>query len=69
MKASVAASILAITAAVSAGAGFVGSRAMMTAQVEVNCPQPSVATAPVAPQSKPFPPLGNLPATTGGQKF
>jgi len=69
LKTSVAAAILAGTAAVSAGAGYVVSRATMTAQVVVSCPQPAPAAAPVAPQPKPFPPLGNLPPTTGGQKF
>jgi hypothetical protein len=68
LKASVAAAVLAGTALVSAGAGYAISRTTMTAQVAVSCPAPAVTAAP-APPTRSFPPLGNLPATTGGQKF
>lgn len=66
LKASVAALVLAGTAAASAGAGYAVSRATMTAQVAVTCPAPVGVSVP---QQKPFPPQGVLPPTTGGQKF
>jgi hypothetical protein len=69
LKASVAVAILAGTAAVSAGASCLVTRATMTAGVAVNCPQQPMAAVRAPSQPKPFPPLGSLPKTTGGQKF
>ena len=69
LKVSVVAAVLASIAVMSAGAGYAISRANLTAQVTTTCPQPTTADAHAAPQSRAFPPLGDLPPTTGGQKF
>ena len=69
LKASAAAAVLTGTAVVSAAAGYAISRATLTAQVTITCPQTTTADAHAAPQSRAFPPLGNLLPTTGGQKF
>lgn len=66
LKTSVAAAILVGTAAISAGASYMVTKATMNAKVTVNCPTPPI-TPPV--QSHAFPPLGNLPSTTGGKKW
>ena len=69
LKASVAAAVLAGTALLSAGAGYAISRATLTEQVAVTCPQTPSAAVPAVPRPNAFPPLGNLPSTTGGQNF
>jgi hypothetical protein len=64
LKASVAAVVLAGTAAVSAGAGYAVSRATMTAQVAVTCPaSAATASAPELPHSLPNGPA--ISATKG----
>lgn len=69
LKAPVATAILAGTAVLCAGAGYVISRAILTAQVAVTCPQSPPVAEPAIPNVKGFPPLGTLPSTTEGQKF
>ena len=64
LKAPVAAAVLAGTALVSAGAGYVVSQATMTAQVSVTCPAP--AAAPVLPHSLP---PGPVPELNAGKKW
>lgn len=70
LKTSVAATVLAGTALAFAGVGYVASQVTMTATAAVSCPAAQSATISPSPQqSKAFPPLGNIPPTTGGQKF
>lgn len=67
LKASVAAVVLAGTALASAGAGYVISRATLTAQVAVSCPAPAVAApSPVLPHSLPS---GPTPSLDAGKKW
>jgi hypothetical protein len=68
LKTSVAAAILVGTAALSAGAAYLVTKSTMQASVAVSCPAPLASTAPSA-QSRAFPPLGNLPSTTGGKQW
>ena len=69
LKTSVAAAVLVGTAALSAGAAYLVTKAKMQADVTVSCPAPSAsATAPPA-QPRAFPPLGNLPSTKGGKQW
>jgi hypothetical protein len=65
LKTSVAAAILVGTATVSAGASYFVTKATMHTNVTVNCPAPAAPST----QSQAFPPLGNLPSTTGGKKW
>jgi len=69
LKTSAAAAILVGTAALSAGAAYLATKLTMQANVTVSCPAPPAS--PVAPpaQSRAFPPLGNVPATTGGKQW
>ena len=69
LKTSVAAAIFVGTATVSAGASYLVTKATMHANVTVNCPAPSEPRAAPATQAHAFPPLGNLPSTTGGKKW
>ena len=62
-----AAAVLAGTALVSAGAGYVVSRATMTGQGTVTCPAPAEPTA--SPQRPWYLPSGPMPETTGGKRF
>jgi hypothetical protein len=67
LKASVAVAVLAGTAVAAAGAGYVVSRATMTAQVAVCCPAPvAPAASPQLPWSLPS---GPTPALNAGKKF
>jgi hypothetical protein len=67
LKASAAAAIVVGTAAASAGAGYVVSRATMAAQVAVSCPAPA---APDASSELPHSfPSGPAPALNTGKKF
>jgi hypothetical protein len=61
VKASVAAAILVVTAAVGAGAGYSYSRATLQAVtgVGVSCPD----------EAKPYPPLGKLEPLNQGKKW
>ena len=67
INATVAAVAFAGTVLASAGVGYVVSQATITTRVAVACPA-SVAATP-STLVKTFPPIGNLPSTTGGQKF
>jgi hypothetical protein len=62
-----AAAVLAGTALVSAGTGYVVSRATMTGQGTVACPAPAEPTA--SPQRPWYLPSGPMPETTGGKRF
>ena len=64
LKASVAVAVLAGTALVSAGAGYLASQATMTAQVSVTCTTP--IAAPVLPHSLP---PGPVPELNAGKKW
>lgn len=64
LKASVAAAILAGTAAISAGAGYLVTRATMRTDVAVSCP--STTSAPAAP-ARPDLPAGTVPNYKGKQ--
>ena len=67
LKASVAAAILAGTALASAGAGYIVSRATVTAQGAVTCPGPVMAAAPAAgPHALPD---GGAPLPLNGKKW
>ena len=62
--------VLTGTALVSAGAGYVVSRATMTGQGTVTCPAPAQPAAPTASPQRPwYLPSGPLPETTGGKRF
>jgi hypothetical protein len=65
LKTSIAAAILAGTVTISAGASYLVTKATMKANVTANCP----ATAPTPAQPRAFPPLGNVPSTTGGKQW
>ena len=69
LKTSAAAAILAGTAASSAGSGYVIARVTTQTAVAVNCPSPAPPPASAPAQSRLQPPLGNLPATTGGKQW
>jgi hypothetical protein len=62
-----AAAVLAGTALVSAGAGYVVSRATIAGQGAVACPAPTEPTA--SPQRPWYLPSGPMPETTGGKRF
>ena len=64
LKASAAAAILVGVMAGAAGVTYVATKASMN--VSVSCPAP-VAAAP--PASRPFPPRGDVPPTTGGKQW
>jgi len=69
LKTSVATAILVGIAALSADAAYLATKATMQANVTVSCPAPPAR--PVAPpaQSRAFPPLGNVPSSTGGKQW
>lgn len=62
-----AAAVLAGTALVSAGAGYVVSRATMTGQGTVTCPVPAEPTA--SPQRPWYLPSGPTPPLNAGKKW
>jgi hypothetical protein len=64
LKASVAAAVLAGAVTATAGITYVVTKASMN--VSVSCPAP-IAAAP--PASRPFPPRGDVPPTTGGKQW
>jgi hypothetical protein len=64
MKASVAAAVLAGAVTATTGITYVATKASMN--VSVSCPAP-IAAAP--PASRPFPPRGDVPPTTGGKQW
>lgn len=64
LKASVAAAVLAGTAAISAGAGYLVTKATMQANVALSCP--STSTKPAAPVRPDLPP-GTVPSYKGKQ--
>ena len=69
LKTSLAAAILVGTATLSAGAAYLVTRAKMQANVTVSCPAPPASAAAPPAQPRAFPPLGNLPSTTGGKQW
>ena len=64
MKAALLGLVLLGTVVATAGATYVVTKANLS--VSVSCPP---AAAAVVPQSRPFPPLGDVPPTTGGKKW
>lgn len=62
-----AVAVLAGTALVSAGAGYVVSRATKAGQGTVTCPAPAEPAA--SPQRPWYLPSGPMPETTGGKRF
>jgi hypothetical protein len=69
LKTSVAAAILLSTAAASAGAGYLVTKATMQANVALRCPNVPAASTSGSAQPQPFPPLGNVPSTSGGKQW
>jgi hypothetical protein len=69
LKMSVAAAVLVATAAASAGTAYLVTKATMRTNIALSCPTTPRASTSISPQARPFPPLGNLPSTTGGQKW
>jgi hypothetical protein len=64
LRASVAAAIITGAVAGSAGITYVATKASMN--VTVSCPAPAAAAPPA---SRPFPPRGDVPPTTGGKQW
>lgn len=64
IKASVATAILAAAVVGTAGVTYVATKASMN--VAVSCPTPAAA---VPPASRPFPPRGDVPPTSGGKQW
>lgn len=69
LKTPVAAAILVGTAAASAGAAYLVTKATMQANIALSCPGASSPTASAPVQTRHFPPLGNVPSTTGGKQW
>ena len=69
LKTSVGAAILAGTAAASAGAAYLVTKATVQASVTMSCPASSAPSASPPVQSRSFPPLGNVPPTSGGKQW
>jgi hypothetical protein len=64
LRASVAAAILAGAVAGTAGITYVATKASIN--VSLSCPAPAAAAPPA---SRPFPPRGEIPSTTGGKQW
>jgi hypothetical protein len=69
LKASVATAILVGTAAASAGAGYLVTNVTMRANVTLACPGASSPSVSTPTPAHSFPPLGNVPSTTGGKQW
>jgi hypothetical protein len=68
LRTSVAAAVLVGTAVASAGAGYL-VKATLEANVVLHCPNVPAASDSGSAQPRTFPPLGNVPSTTGGKQW
>ena len=69
LKIPVAAAIFAGALAASAGATYLVTKVTMQADLKVSCPAASTQSAVAPVRARSFPPLGNLPSTTGGKQW
>jgi hypothetical protein len=69
IKASVAAAIIAGTAAASAGTAYLVTRASLRADITASCLTTPTQSTRLPAQTRSFPPLGNVPSTTGGKQW